>query len=176
MSVKAEVQRSVNAPKEIVWAVLDDFPGIAAWSAGIVKSYTTGDGAKITGLGAERRCELGGKKMLDERISAYTEGQSMTIDVWNVEGLPLESSRATFSLRSTGPDTTEAIIEAEAEPKIPAVVQKAVDGILTRAITRNFSGLLAELAAEAERRAGHRGSDRPDSAVGVNDRDTGVAP
>lgn len=152
MAVKATVTRSINAPKEVVWAVLDDFPRIAAWSAGIRNSYTTGDPDHVTGLGAERRCELGGNKVLDERISEYREGESMTIDVWNVEGLPLESSRATFSVRSTGAGTTEATIDAEAVPKLPAVVQKLIGPILSKGIARNFRGLLDELAAEAESR------------------------
>lgn len=153
MTVTATTHRSINAPKEVVWEVLDSFPDIAAWSAGIQKSYTTGDATKVTGVGAERRCELGGSKILDERIAAYTEGESMTIDVWNVEGLPLKSSKATFSVRATGNGTSEASIDAEAEPKIPGVVQKIIGPVLSKGIAKNFSGLLDELAAEAESRA-----------------------
>lgn len=150
MAVKAQVTRSINAPKDAVWAVLDDFPRIAAWSAGIQNSYTTGDGSKETGLGAERRCELGGKKALDERISAYTEGESMTVDVWNVEGLPLKSSQATFSVRSTGAGTTEASIDATAVPKLPGFLVALLRPVLSKAIAKNFAGLLDELATEAE--------------------------
>ncbi len=153
MTVKARTQRSINAPKQVVWEILDDFPAIAGWSAGVQKSYTTGDTENTTGIGAERRCELGGKKLLDERIAAYTEGESMTIDVWNVEGLPLKSSKTTFGVRATGDDTSEAFIEAEAEPKIPGVIQKLMHPILAKSIAKNFSGLLDELAAEAEGRS-----------------------
>lgn len=152
MPVKANVSRRVDAPKEVVWAVLDDFSGIASWSAGIQKSYSTGDTEVVTGLGAERRCELGGSKILDERISAYTEGESMTIDVWNVEGLPLKSSKATFSVRSTGVNTAEASIGAEAVPKIPGFVVSLIGPLLSKAVAKNFAGLLDELAAEAESR------------------------
>ena len=152
MSINATTSRHINAPKEAVWAVLDDFPTIASWSAGIQKSFTTGDTDLVPGLGAERRCELGGDKILDERISAYDEGNSMTIDVWNVEGLPLKSSKATFSVRSMGDGTSEATIEAEAEPKVPGFVQKLLGGVLSKGIAKNFSGLLDELAAEAELR------------------------
>ncbi|MGI9605530.1 MAG: SRPBCC family protein [Acidimicrobiales bacterium] len=152
MTINATTSRTINAPQEVVWAILDDFPRISAWSAGIKNSYTTGDDAKETGVGAERRCELGGKKILDERIAAYTPGESMTIHVWNVEGLPLKSTKASFSLRSTGNGTTEATINAEVEPKIPGFMQAIMRPVLSKGIAKNFSGLLDELAAEAEAR------------------------
>lgn len=152
MAVPAHASRVINAPVEVVWAVLDDFPRIAAWSAGIKNSYTTGDGATATGLGAERRCELGGKKVLDERISAYTEGESMTVDVWNVEGLPLKSSQVTFSVRATGPDTTEARVDGQVVPKLPGVLVALARPLMAKGIGKNFGGLLDELAAESESR------------------------
>ncbi len=150
MPVKAHTRRTINAPKEIVWEILDDFPTIASWSAGIQKSFTTGDTELTTGLGAERRCELGGKKILDERISAYTPGESMTIDVWNVEGLPLRSSKTTFSVRSTGPGTTVATIDTEAVPKLPGFLVALLRPVLSKAIAKNFAGLLDELAVASE--------------------------
>ena len=155
MPVNATVDRTINAPKDIVWDILDDFPTISAWSAGIKQSFTTGDTDKVTGLGAERQCILddAGKKVLDERISAYRPGESMTIDVWNVQGLPLKSSQATFSVRSTGPNTTVATIEAAAVPKLPNVFVRLLHGLLSNGIAKNFGGLLDELAAAAEQRA-----------------------
>lgn len=152
MSVTATTNRTINAPKEVVWAILDDFPTISAWSAGIKRSFSTGDTTKVTGLGAQRQCILddAGKKVLDERISAYTPGESMTIDVWNIEGLPLKSSRATFSVRATGPNTTVASIEAEAHPKLPGPLVRLLRGPLSKGVTKSFSGLLDELANASE--------------------------
>lgn len=153
MPVKARTTRTINASKDTVWTILDDFPAISAWSAGIKQSLTTGDTSKTTGLGAERQCVLddGGKKVLDERISAYTPGESMTIDVWNVKGLPLKSSRATFAVRAEGPNVTVATIEAEVTPKLPGVLVKVFHGVLSKGIAKNFAGLLQELATAAER-------------------------
>ncbi len=153
MPVKANAQRTINAPRDAVWAVLDDFPRISTWSAGIQKSYATGDTNTATGLGAERRCELGGNKILDERISAYSPGESMTIEIWNVEGLPLKSSRVTFSVRSTGPASTEVVIDAEANPKLPGFLVRLLHPLLSRAIAKKFAGLLDELAQESEMNA-----------------------
>ena len=155
MAVKAQARRTIKAPKDVVWEVLDDFPNIAAWSAGIKKSYTPsdrGDADQATGLGAERVCELGGKKRLDERISEYVEGESMTIDVWNVEGLPLKSSQAKFSVRSLDDGTTEATIDAEASPKLPGFLVALMRPVLVKGISKQFGGLLDELGVEAESR------------------------
>jgi len=152
MPINASTNRTINAPKDVVWEILDDFPTISAWSAGIKQSFSTGDTSKTTGLGAERQCILDdrGKKTLDERISAYEPGESMTIDVWNIEGLPLHSSQATFSVRSTGPNTTVATIDASAVPKLPGFMVKLLNGPLSKGIAKNFAGLLDELAAAAE--------------------------
>ncbi|MEM7326763.1 MAG: SRPBCC family protein [Actinomycetota bacterium] len=153
MAVPIHTTRTIDAPADAVWAVLDDFADISAWSAGIQNSYTTGDGVTATGLGAERRCELGAGKILDEKISAYTEGESMTVDVWNVEGLPLRSSRATFSVRSIGEGRSEATVDAEAVPKMPGFLVALMRPVLSRAFAKNFSGLLDELATEAVARS-----------------------
>lgn len=150
MPVNATATRTIDAPKEVVWKILDDFPAISAWSAGIQQSYATGDTDVVTGLGAERRCELGGKKALDERISAYTPGESMTVDVWNVEGLPLKSSQATFSVRSVGDAVSEVTIDASATPKIPGFIVSALSPVLSKGLVKNFGGLLDELAAASE--------------------------
>ena len=150
MALNAQANRTINAPKEIVWQVLDDFPAIASWSAGIQNSYTTGNADLATGLGAERRCELGGNKVLDERISAYTPGESMTVDVWNVEGLPLKSSQATFAVRDLGNGKTEATIDAEATPKIPGLIVTLLGPLLSKGLAKNFGGILDELAVVSE--------------------------
>lgn len=153
MPVKAHVERTINAPKDAVWAVLNDFPRLSTWSAGVQNSYTTGEDGNVTGLGAERRCELGGNKILDERISAYTPGESMTIEVWNVEGLPIKSSKGNFSVRSTGPGTTEATIDAEVIFKLPGILTSLLSPLLARFIAKSFASLLDDLAQEAEKNA-----------------------
>ena len=155
MTINATVSRPANAPKEVVWEILDEFPRISSWTAGIQNSYTTGDGT-VTGLGAERRCELGGNKILDERIVEYREGESMTIEVWNIEGLPMRSTRATFSVHARSDGTSETRVVAAVEPKVPGVVQKVMGAAMSKAIAKNFGGLLEELATEAEARAAAR--------------------
>lgn len=153
MSVSANVSRRIDAPTEVVWGVVNDFPNIAAWSAGIQSSYTSGADGAETGLGAERRCELGGGKILDERISDYIEGSSMTIHVYGVKGLPVKSSLVTFSVRPAADGGTEAVIDAELTPKLPGFVVSLAKGVLSKQVAKQFGGLLDEWATESEKRA-----------------------
>ena len=153
MNVSASVNRRIEAPTEVVWGVVDDFADIAAWSAGIQSSYTTGADGAETGLGAERRCELGGGKILDERITDYIEGRSMTIHVHGVKGLPVRSSLVTFSVRQAVNGGTEAVIDAEMSPKLPGFVVALGRGMLSRKVAQQFGGLLDEWATESEKRA-----------------------
>ena len=103
MTINPNASRTVNASVADVWAVLDDFANIDGWSDGIKKSYTPDDAA-VTGLDAERVCELdpAGKKVLEERIVEYVENEKMTIDVFATKGVPLKSSVTTlnFFIRS----------------------------------------------------------------------------
>lgn len=151
MTVKAKTSKIIDAPKDIVWDVLDDYGNIANWSAGIEKSFTTGVSA--TGLGAERVCELGGKKKLQERITHYEPGEAMTINVFGVTGLPVKGSDTRFSVRANPDGTTEASIDAEMTPKMPGIVVKLMNGVIAGQVRKQFGGLLDELGTEAEQRA-----------------------
>ncbi|CAB9531960.1 expressed unknown protein (Partial), partial [Seminavis robusta] len=55
-----QVENTVNAPVSEVWDRLaGDIGSIAEWNPGVKDSYTL-EGAKKTGLGAQRHCNLGG--------------------------------------------------------------------------------------------------------------------
>ena len=152
MPVNAITSKTIDAPTSVVWEVLDDFPNIAAWNSGIQQSYTTGD-TDPTGLGAERRCELGGKKILDERIADYVEGEQMTVEVYRTEGLPVKSSNVVFSVKDVGDGKTEATIDATVEPKIPGFLVSLMGGMLSKQVAKQFGGFLDELESESVRRA-----------------------
>ena len=49
------VSRQIEASRDKVWAVLADFPNIAAWNSGVNQSYSTSDAT--AGVGAKRHCD-----------------------------------------------------------------------------------------------------------------------
>lgn len=153
MGVKVESRKTINAPADTVWAVLDDFAGIETWSRGIQKSHKLDNNGAATGVGAERRCELGPGKALHERITSYEHGKHMTIDVFSVEGLPMKSSNTTFTLTSVDANTTQVEIDADMTPKAPGFLVKLMGGIITKKAGQQLDGLLDDLAKAAESKA-----------------------
>ena len=150
MSLKISVEREVNAPAEDAWAVLDDFPNIAGWNSTIQSSQTIRDPDLVTGSGAERRCELGPGKVLEERIVDYADGERMTIDIFNTIGLPIESASSTFSIRPNGNDRSVISYAGDLTPKLPSFVTKLVSPVMTRKFTQIQADLLEQWAQAAE--------------------------
>ena len=59
-------ETKINAPVSEVWAALADIGGIYRWNPGVQGSHVTTEQAE--GVGACRRCDLGGKNYLDEKV------------------------------------------------------------------------------------------------------------
>ena len=94
------VERTIDAPKDKVWEVMANFPGIANYSPGVVKSYTI-NGTASSGLGAERTCEFNadGSTNVQERIVRYEEGESFDVIIYDgTLPMPVNNMVATFSL------------------------------------------------------------------------------
>ena len=63
------IERTVDAPRSSVWAVLADYPNIADWNAGVNKSNAIGDATE--GVGAQRRCELDRSVAMRETVTEW---------------------------------------------------------------------------------------------------------
>ena len=96
---------AINAPKQKVWNALADFGNVQAMSPGITNSFLTSD--QKNGVGAKRHCDLTAYGAeLEERISEWNEGESLTIDIYESKNIPLVvDMSATFSLAENGNNT-----------------------------------------------------------------------
>lgn len=153
MSLQISVQREVDAPADAAWAVVDDFANIANWTSSIQRSELVGDSNLASGLGAERVCELGPGKVLEERIVEYTDGERLTIDVYGVRGLPVKSSLSTFTVSAKGNGRSTITFDAEVVPKMPAFIVSLLRPVLTKRFSALQVRLLDEWAAAAEARS-----------------------
>lgn len=77
----------INLAPEQVWAKLADFGNICHGHPAVKKSYVTS--AQKSGVGATRHCDftmMGASA--EERVVEWTEGQSITIEVYELRNMP----------------------------------------------------------------------------------------
>ncbi|MBI5971446.1 MAG: SRPBCC family protein [Deltaproteobacteria bacterium] len=72
------IQKVINAPQKAVWEKLSDFGNVHIFHPMVEKSVLSGD--KACGLGDRRTCTFyNGKGHVDEEVTGYVEGKSMTV-------------------------------------------------------------------------------------------------
>lgn len=87
----------IDAPVDSVWAVLADIGTIDRWNPGIVGSRLTTD--RAAGVGAARRCDLGGRNYLKEEVVEWETGKRLALRVVDTN-LPVRAAQIRFTLRS----------------------------------------------------------------------------
>lgn len=97
-------QVTVDAPSEQVWDALADFGGIAAWNPNVKKSRLTSN--KTDGEGITRECQLTPMGTVQERVTEWTEGEMMTVEIFDFKNVPgMRSGLAVFNLEPNGAQT-----------------------------------------------------------------------
>ena len=144
-----EVEAHAVAPREVVFAVLDDAPGWAAWAGFTVASARwerEGD-PPPGGPGAIRRVgrwPLFGREQILER----TEPTHMAYTV--LSGVPVRGYHADIDLHDdsrAGTGATRIVWRASFEPRVPGTA-----GLMSWWLRRLIGGYARRAAAEAERR------------------------
>jgi hypothetical protein len=96
---------TINATAAEIWPALADFGGIAAWNPNVKASKLTSD--HQLGEGVTRQCQLIPMGTVQERVTEWTEGRMMTIDIYEFQNVPaMRSSTAVIELVPNGPITT----------------------------------------------------------------------
>lgn len=96
---------TIHAPKADVWRIWSTFTNIADYHPDIPKSY--GIGTIQSGLGAARRCDIDARTQVDERITAWEEGERYSMQVIHSTGLPIDQLAVDFTVAAQG-KTTQA--------------------------------------------------------------------
>ena len=111
IKLKSAIQ--ISAPKEKVWALLADLGAASAWNPTVQNSYYTTEAKE--GVGASRHCDLADGSFVEERATAWTPGEALTLNIY--EGaIPFENGYGTFELKG---DERETILNftLEFDPK-----------------------------------------------------------
>lgn len=130
-----------------MWAVLADFPNIAAWNEAVTKSYAIGEA--VEGVGAQRICELGDNgPRLRETVTEWTEHARMVIDIDEIQRMPINQARMTFDLADRG-DQTQLTMNYEYAPK-GGPLAPVVALMLKPAMRKGFNGFVDQLEVAAK--------------------------
>lgn len=100
-------QKIIEAPAEAVWQVLADFSVADTWAPQVTRSYSLTEHDR--GLGAGRHCDIKGFGSIQETITDWQEGRSLTYDVTPLGPIAVAWSR--WSVRSIDADSCQLIID-----------------------------------------------------------------
>jgi len=143
-----KVSRRISAAPADVWAVLADFPNIAAWNSGVAKSFSTSEATD--GVGARRHCDLAPFGELEETIKEWDEPHRLVVSIDSAKKLPIAHSLVTFVL-VPAEDATETSIEYAYKPKFGLLGQIMGSLALDGQLTKGFNGFLKDLDAASRR-------------------------
>jgi uncharacterized protein YndB with AHSA1/START domain len=142
-----KIERTLAVAQSSVWAVLADYPNIAAWNDGLKKSYAIGDATE--GVGAQRQTELApdGKITMRETVTEWVPEEKMVIAIDKIEKMPVKQATMTFTL-SGGDETTLVSMSYDYEPK--SAVWSLLGPILDRQMSKGFNGFIDYLEPAAQ--------------------------
>lgn len=142
----------IAAPPAAVWAVLEDFGGIAAWHPGLSASRLLG--TQATGVGARRHCDIQGGGWVKERVVAWEAGRGYT---WEVEetDMPMARARNSFAVQAEGQGSV-ATFRLEYTMKGGPLGKLMEVLVANRMMAKAARETLAGLKERAERGAGTR--------------------
>ena len=142
------IQSAVDAPIEQVWRVIADYGNVAVWNPNIKASRIIGEQAQ--GVGALRQCDLSdGKNYVQERITAWEEGKSLSLDV--VDGtMPFEHAEFEVELEAAGSSQTKVHMKMRFKPKGGALGKVAAVVMIKPMMRRLFGKIAGGLKAHVE--------------------------
>jgi hypothetical protein len=127
--------------KEDVWNAIAKFGDICHGSPGVLKSQVTSE--LQDGIGATRHCEfviMGAT--VEEKITAWNEGESLTIEVYEFHKLPgIKSMTADFSVRT---EHNKTILHADLHYNMKNVFFNIMNVLMMKKMnTKNWNAVLA---------------------------------
>lgn len=138
------ITRHIDATTDEVWAVLDDFGGIAKWNPAVKRSAQTSEGD--VGKGTTRHCDLSPIGGVNERIETYVPKQRMTVSVFETFKMPINTALADITLAAHDGGTT-VTIEFDYTPNR---LGRVASGTIDKQMRKGFEGLADALKQTSE--------------------------
>ena len=135
----------ITAPRILVWDVLADLDGVAAWNPTVDRAECLGN--TPLGPGARRRCYMHPSGWVTEVVGAWEHGSLITFEVEDAP--PLKSGVGRFALTDHGAGTR---LQAEFEYQVRlGPLGPVIDRLLVhRQLSGNWHRTIEGLRAHAE--------------------------
>ena len=104
---RVEARNRIDAPADKVWDVLADFSAVDTWAPQVERSYALGPAD--TGVGAGRHCDIKGFGGIDEIVTDWQEGRTLTYEVTPLG--PFGKSYNRWTVRPVGAGACEVKVE-----------------------------------------------------------------
>lgn len=141
------VQRIVNRPLDEVWDALADFGGVYRFHP-VVESSPVKVGTPERGEGSERTCTFYDGNTIDERVTAYTDQQSMTVEILRTS-MPLKRAVARFDV-APAPQGTSVTMTMDFEPRYGPLGWLMAELVMKGQFTKVLDNLLLGLEEHLE--------------------------
>lgn len=142
---RVTVQRAVPASPAAVWAVLADFPNLAAHWSGLKGSRAVGD--QRHGVGARREVGLKPMGTLVETVTVWEEGRRLATSNQPSATVPFKQAEATVELRPDGAGTVMTF-DYRYMPR-GGPLGRLTGPVIDRMLRANFTSMLAATEQEA---------------------------
>ncbi|MFC7133635.1 MULTISPECIES: SRPBCC family protein [Salinibaculum] len=109
------VRREIDAPREVVWGVLDDFGGVAKYNPNVTTSSIVA--GPESGPGATRECVLRDGGRIEEEITEYVPDTGYTVNFTDVGKFPLRENVVDIHVESVDGTRTAVTMTSHFRPK-----------------------------------------------------------
>jgi carbon monoxide dehydrogenase subunit G len=131
----------INASKEDVWKAIAKFGDICHASPGVLKSHVTSD--QQEGVGATRHCDFAmNGATAEERITQWKEGESLTIEVYDLKKMPgIDKMDAAFTVRT---ENNKTVLRADLNYSMKNVLFDAMNSMMVKKMnTKLWNSVMA---------------------------------
>ena len=143
--IEFTISRSINAPVETVWSVLERFGDIQEWSPGVKSSALTSGGPVSEGSTRHRDFSpMGG---VNERIETFVPNERLTVDLYETFKLPISNAVADFNIAATEGGTDLKLHYSYAPNRLGRLAKGTTD----KQMRGGIDGLAEGLNTESER-------------------------
>ena len=131
----------INETKEKVWDAVANFGDICHGSPGVSSSHVTSEQQK--GIGATRHCDftmMGATA--EEKITDWNEGESLTIEVYELKKMPgIKSMSARFKVRT---ENNKTVLRADLSYEMKNVFFDMMNNLMMKKMNnKNWNSVLA---------------------------------